>query len=70
MHRHVHTHKHTHTQELYSGRDVRTQAHLLAGGWMGSRQDADKFAVNVIPVLFFVINHTAPLPEENVSQSM
>lgn len=30
---------------------------------MGSRQDADKFAVNVIHVFFFVINPTAPLPE-------
>lgn len=64
------THTHTCTHKLYSVRDRSSQAHILAGGWMGSRQGTDKFAVNVIPILFFVINHTAPLPEQNVSQSM
>lgn len=78
---HMHTHRHTPTHtvggdgQLRGGthshtccirEEMRTQAEMLAGGWIGSKQDTDKCAANAIHVLLFVINHAMLLPAKKM----
>ena len=55
MHAHTHMHARTRTHK-------HTHSGMLAGGWIGDKQDTDKCGVNAIHILLFVINHTILLP--------
>lgn len=77
----MHTHRHTPTHTVGGDRqlrggtrshtcclreEIRTQAEMLAGGWIGSKQDTDKCAANAIHALLFVINHAMLLPAKKM----
>lgn len=77
----MHTHRHTPTHTVGGDRQLRggtrshtcclreerrTQAEMLAGGWIGSKQDTDKCAANAIHALLFVINHAMLLPAKKM----